>query len=920
MVRKKVTSTKPSSASSSRSSTPTTPTPPPGPTPTPPHLSTSATSSASVRSATSRSRSRTRTPSPASTSSTTTTGELEQTPTPTALTLSKRAVAMAKLDSYAKQLALGTLVIGDNKKLRAAQPGDKFDVWQKLDFIMYEKTGIMADAVQCKMCKTVLSYNVNTTGNSHLTNHVRNSCKKRKPVEEDVFTMCSPDAKSRFIDKMADACALTLTSMNHITNEVFVELFQLAIDIGHKVGRVDARELVPAVSTLSQRMEDRASGWKRTGCGGGYARALGSAPSQRSNRGSRIAPAAARPFPPADRAEEARGDVMKRAIEAIEDGRCRCSTDMWTEEFNSFSYIDVHAYFSNQECTGEESHFLVMAKMPYDQPKTGTNIRNALFRALNRLGLSAAQFEKIEWVTDRGANIKKALENVDGQPALPREDCVAHRVRGQMAHLINTIVRGTLSYTHLELRQKAFSGSDTALQICDDVAAAARKVKSAKHANVSFNLAKLQESLHLATPHLRSYCKMLQSVVSRMCRVSFSSFVVQQVLVAIGEPHIPYAAEQLQDIIEFLAPLDNTGQVPAANLRKIRLHLVPQEDESQVTLDMKGGLADDIHVLELLEQVNEARQRFGNVPAVEWPWAAARQARDTTQEVETRWNSMCTMLESVVQQYVKIMRVLRGVQQQKRLKGIKLELLQWLVAFLKPFRDETTELEANHYPTLPLVLPTSVALQEHCQPQLLDNVAQEAMRKRALKILGDTLKPTLKQKVATFLVPVYRHLVMIEDEDERKKVFDYVRTKINGQESAAEDEPDQQQQEPEPEEPPRKRPRRIGANFQKWKASGTAPKPDEVSAYLQDAPDVDIEDVFPYWKAEAHPVTGRYPKLAKLAHQELGKPATSAGSERGFSRAGFLIQARRNRLSPKTIDNILFLNSYLRNKMMNNKK
>ncbi|KAK3915060.1 Transposable element Hobo transposase [Frankliniella fusca] len=233
-----------------------------------------------------------------------------------------------------------------------------------------------------------------------------------------------------------------------------------------------------------------------------------------------------------------------------------------------------------------------MAKMPYDQPKTGTNIRNALFRALNRLGLSAAQFEKIEWVTDRGANIKKALENVDGQPALPREDCVAH--------LINTIVRGTLSYTHLELRQKAFSGSDTALQICDDVAAAARKVKSAKHANVSFNLAKLQESLHLATPHLRSYCKMLQSVVSRMCRV-------QQVLVAIGEPPIPYDAEQLQDIIEFLAPLDNTGQVPAANLRKIRLHLVPQEDESQVILDMKGGLADDMHVLELLEQTKLAK-------------------------------------------------------------------------------------------------------------------------------------------------------------------------------------------------------------------------------------------------------------------------------------------------------------------------
>ncbi|KAK3929810.1 E3 SUMO-protein ligase ZBED1 [Frankliniella fusca] len=47
---------------------------------------------------------------------------------------------------------------------------------------------------------------------------------------------------------------------------------------------------------------------------------------------------------------------------------------------------------------------------------------------------------------------------------------------------------------------------------------------------------------------------------------------------------------------------------------------------------------------------------------------------------------------------------------------------------------------------------------------------------------------------------------------------------------------------------------------------------------------------------------------------ELGKPATSAGSERTFSSAGFLIQCRRNRLSARTVDNMLFLNSYLANK------
>ncbi|KAE8751265.1 hypothetical protein FOCC_FOCC002093 [Frankliniella occidentalis] len=55
------------------------------------------------------------------------------------------------------------------------------------------------------------------------------------------------------------------------------------------------------------------------------------------------------------------------------------------------------------------------------------------------------------------------------------------------------------------------------------------------------------------------------------------------------------------------------------------------------------------------------------------------------------------------------------------------------------------------------------------------------------------------------------------------------------------------------------------------------------------------------------PVTGRFRNLAKLAHQLMGQPATSAGSERVFSKAGFVMQARRNRLAPQTVDNVLFL-------------
>ncbi|KAE8746808.1 hypothetical protein FOCC_FOCC006443 [Frankliniella occidentalis] len=59
--------------------------------------------------------------------------------------------------------------------------------------------------------------------------------------------------------------------------------------------------------------------------------------------------------------------------------------------------------------------------------------------------------------------------------------------------------------------------------------------------------------------------------------------------------------------------------------------------------------------------------------------------------------------------------------------------------------------------------------------------------------------------------------------------------------------------------------------------------------------------------------------MAKLAQRTLGKPATSAPSERLFSAAGFLIQERRTRLAPDLVDKVLFLHSFMINKEIKKK-
>jgi len=62
-----------------------------------------------------------------------------------------------------------------------------------------------------------------------------------------------------------------------------------------------------------------------------------------------------------------------------------------------------------------------------------------------------------------------------------------------------------------------------------------------------------------------------------------------------------------------------------------------------------------------------------------------------------------------------------------------------------------------------------------------------------------------------------------------------------------------------------------------------------------------------FWKQHKH----TFPELYKLQLKYLCIPATSVPSERVFSNAGLLTNTRRNRLSPRNLDFIIFLNSNL---------
>jgi len=75
----------------------------------------------------------------------------------------------------------------------------------------------------------------------------------------------------------------------------------------------------------------------------------------------------------------------------------------------------------------------------------------------------------------------------------------------------------------------------------------------------------------------------------------------------------------------------------------------------------------------------------------------------------------------------------------------------------------------------------------------------------------------------------------------------------------------------------------------------------EDAVYLS-TPPVQTEQPETFWSSQ---LSDEFPTLRRLATKYLSIPATSASVERLFSTAGAIIRARRNRLSPETVEALL---------------
>lgn len=292
----------------------------------------------------------------------------------------------------------------------------------------------------------------------------------------------------------------------------------------------------------------------------------------------------------------------------------------------------------------------------------------------------------------------------------------------------------------------------------------------------------------------------------------------------------------------------------------------------------------------------------------------------------TRWNSNFVLFKSISDNYTKLNEILADDAERRRLLNFNVTVLNRLVELCSEFEIVFKQLQYSSVPTICFVIPCIRRIETNCTNQSNDEAPIKALKKNIMTHL-DKWKSNLSiwHKAALFLYPPAISL----QQGELTEVKDFCTEKLlkeNCDETLLDcsgiNHPLVVQDNQNLQTPP----------------SGYSISP-PISQTPQDSPSVQISLFFPtlvrdatnretardeveryaneivrltenfdpimWWKNN----DGKYPRLSKMAINLLSIPASSAASERVFSLAGNIITEKRNRLVPKTVDSILFLNS-----------
>lgn len=289
------------------------------------------------------------------------------------------------------------------------------------------------------------------------------------------------------------------------------------------------------------------------------------------------------------------------------------------------------------------------------------------------------------------------------------------------------------------------------------------------------------------------------------------------------------------------------------------------------------------------------------------------------QDVTTRWNSTLVMIERLLK--IKDPLTVTLVHLPKAPASLEAEewdILSDCVSILKPFELMTVDLSGEKYPTMSLIIPLVRGLQytiRHKATQTdTGNLLQHTLLDVVARRLG-TFETNKMAAKATFLDPRLKKVAFgleVNANTAQKYIAEELTHELQTQNPIQESEEMFNSASPVSVVSKEKEENCLWAFFdEKIAKRKTTITPATTGTlilkqylelpYLQRS-----KNPLEFWKKHKN----IFPELYKMQLKYLCIPGTSVPSERVFSKTGQLTSARRNRLSSKNLDKIVFLNSY----------
>ena len=275
----------------------------------------------------------------------------------------------------------------------------------------------------------------------------------------------------------------------------------------------------------------------------------------------------------------------------------------------------------------------------------------------------------------------------------------------------------------------------------------------------------------------------------------------------------------------------------------------------------------------------------------------------------TRWNSLLTMLESLLKSRRLVERCLASLRLFDKIPSLdSWKTIEDLVNFLKTFKTATELLSGSDYPTCIIALLFRAELASALDTSNTDS-SVIAELKANMRAGFDLRFPINELHVcAAMLDPSQRHLAIVQQYLTEREIsgVQFLSDMISKY-CASESSPDTSRSSAGPaadnDDEPAVAWKKAKLEMLAKHTNARSSSDRELQQYR--CISVATDDLPQWWKRQAE----TFPKLSSLARGILAIPATSAPSERVFSIAGLVIQAKRSSLAPENVNKIIFVHN-----------